>query len=107
MGVRHPPLIRCPTCGVSQDWTSTCRRCRCDLKLLQAAQAAYEQNRRECLRMLYGGFCAQALVHARRCQALRPGAEALRLVALCHLIDERFDAALETARSIDPGPSVG
>lgn len=95
--------IRCPTCGARQEWTSACLRCQCDLTLLQTALAAYEENRRECLRMLYAGFAREALAHARRCQRLRPGPHAQKLVALCHLVGENWVGAVESGRAVEAG----
>ncbi len=92
--------IRCPTCGARQEWTCTCRRCKCDLRLLRTALEAYEQNRRECLRLLYAGFGREALAHALTCERLRPGPHAQKLVALCHLVDENWARAIECARSV-------
>jgi len=96
----HPAQIRCPTCGLTQDWTGTCRRCRCDLGLLQAALAEYERNRCECLRLLYAGFGTEALGHAQRCLELKPGDEPRRLIALCLLLEEHYDAAVAVAQWI-------
>ena len=31
--------VRCPTCGQWQEWSDSCRRCKCDLLLLPAMEA--------------------------------------------------------------------
>ena len=58
--------MRCPTCGARPGWADTCRRCKCDLRLLRAAERAYEQHRAECLRLLIAGFRRSRLCAMRR-----------------------------------------
>src|SRR5271156_6099135 len=74
--------LRCPTCRALQESTDTCRRCRSDLRLLQACAAAYERSRRACLGHLRSGSSQAALRAAERCHALRGDAESRRLLAL-------------------------
>jgi hypothetical protein len=93
--------MRCPTCGARQMWADTCRRCKCDLRLLRAAVGSFEQHRRTCLRLLDTGFPRQALRHARSCQGLEPGADAERLMALCYLLLGRWEDALAGFRRVD------
>jgi hypothetical protein len=90
--------MRCPTCGARQGWSDACRRCKCDLRLLRAAAAAYEYHRGLCLGHLRAGRAARASRSARACLRLRPDAESSRLLALAHLLRGRFSLALEEAR---------
>jgi hypothetical protein len=90
--------MRCPTCGVEQEWADSCRRCRCDLRLLRAAEEAYWRHRRECLGALENGRIEVALAHARKSHELFPHAESHRLMAVCELMSERWQEALREAR---------
>ncbi len=92
--------MRCPTCGAREAWSETCRRCKCDLRLLRKADGAYEQHRRECLRLLSLGFPEAALRHGQTCQRLFPAAESERLVALCQLLLGNWAAAWERAMRV-------
>jgi len=89
--------MRCPTCGAQQEWAERCRRCKCDLRLLLAAEAAFERHRIGCLRHLRAGHPEMALQDARFCHRLRPGALSHRLMALCHLLRENWSEALDEA----------
>jgi hypothetical protein len=89
--------LQCPTCGASQEWSDSCRRCKCDLRLLRSAERAYERHRLRCLKRLSGGDSAMALAEARLCDRLRPGAESNRLMALCQLLRENWPEALDLA----------
>jgi hypothetical protein len=97
MRVSTPDQVRCPTCRAVQEWSDTCRRCRCDLRLLRAAHAAYRDHRRQCLLSLDAGHEKLALGHAIRCHDLRPGPDSRRLIALCALVMEDWQTALELA----------
>jgi hypothetical protein len=97
--------MRCPTCGAAQDWADSCRRCRCDLRLLRAAQQAYRRHRQECLNALEDSRFEIARKHARRSLELLPCAESYRLMALCDLMSERWLDALEEAQRADLQPS--
>ena len=90
--------MRCPTCGAEQHWADSCRRCRCDLRLLRAAVQAYSRHRRECLGALEDGQFEIARKHARKSQYLFPHVQAHRLMAVCELMSERWLAAIEEAR---------
>ena len=39
----------CPVCRAAQAWSDSCRRCRCDLRLLRRADAACRQARQQAL----------------------------------------------------------
>jgi hypothetical protein len=96
--------MRCPTCGARQVWADLCRRCKCDLRLLRAAAEAYEQHRQESLRLLNSGIGELALRNARSCHLLWPGTESNRLMALCYLVQENWNDAVEQARAVvEPG----
>lgn len=85
--------MRCPTCRAVQDWSDTCRRCKCDLRLLRAAAAAYVSLRRQCLQNLRENREQAALEQARQCLALRDDLETRRLFAVCELLNGHWDAA--------------
>ena len=57
--------MRCPTCGAEQVWADACRRCRCDLRMLRAAEQAYQLHRRRCLDGLRNGQIEIARRHAQ------------------------------------------
>jgi hypothetical protein len=97
--------VRCPTCGAEQEWADSCRRCRCDLRLLRAVQQAYRRHRRECLNALEDGRFEIARYHARRSHELLPHAESYRLMALCHLMSERWLDAFQEAKRAHEEPS--
>src|SRR5271163_157760 len=100
MAIQSQQGMRCPTCGARQGWADTCRRCKCDLRLLRAAAGAYEQHRRRCLEHLIGGTPDRALREALCCHSLGPGGESQRLMALCQLARENWADAWEAARGI-------
>ncbi len=91
------PTLCCPTCRARQDWTDTCRRCKCDLRLLRAAHEAYERNRAECLAGLQGDKPRSAMFYARQCEMLQPGDESRRLLAVCALVAGDWPTALSLA----------
>jgi hypothetical protein len=93
--------LRCPTCGVQQVWSDRCRRCKSDLRLLRAALEAYEHNRELCLYFLDADDPQTAFRHAQSCHQLRPGPETHRLLALCYLIAEDWQSALDEAAHAD------
>ena len=96
--------MHCPTCGAEQDWADSCRRCRCDLRLLRAAEIAYWRHRRDCLHALDNGQYEIARSHARKSHELFPHADSHRLLAVCELLSERWLEALLRARPA-PGKS--
>ena len=98
--------MRCPTCGADQEWADTCRRCRCDLRLLRAASMAYGGHRRECLSSLQNGSIENARYHAQRSHELLPNAESSRLLAICHLMSERWLDAIQEARRVGQEPDA-
>ena len=85
--------VCCPTCKAKQEWSDTCRRCKCDLALLRSAAEASEQIRRRCLLRLRAGRTFDALHLARRLYGLSPDARSARLLAVCHLARRNWAAA--------------
>ena len=90
--------MRCPTCGADQEWADSCRRCRCDLRLLRTARAAYLRHRRECLTCFENGWIENARYHAHRSHELLPSAGSYRLLAICDFVRERWPEAIREAR---------
>ncbi len=99
--------LRCPTCGVQQAWSDRCRRCKSDLRLLRAALEAYEHHREICLGDLEADDPHAAFGHAQSCHQLRPGPETHRLLALCYLLAEDWDRALEHAAYGESAEAIG
>jgi len=96
-----PATVRCPTCRAEQSWSDTCRRCKCDLRLLREAAEAYHRARRACLLHLDAGQPRAALLAARRCRGLAPSAESRRLLAVAALLGGEWADAAATARRLD------
>jgi hypothetical protein len=92
--------VRCPTCRAVQEWSDSCRRCKCDLRLLRDVAEAYERSRRLCLLGIRSGQPAAALRHARRCHWLRPGADSTRLLALCSFLSGQWATAAGLTLSV-------
>jgi len=90
--------VCCPTCKAVQEWSDTCRRCKCDLALLRSVAEASRESRRRCLLLLRAGRVAEALRQARRCYTLRPDEHSARLLAVCCLLGKRWAEALSIAR---------
>jgi hypothetical protein len=90
--------VHCPTCRAAQEWSDTCRRCKCDLRLLRALSASYQNSRTRCLLALRARRPAEALRWARRCWELCADAESRRLVALCALVVGDWPTALAFGR---------
>lgn len=94
--------VRCPTCGARQAWSDACRRCKCDLSLLRRVTDAVGASRRRCLASLRAGRVQEALRHARRLYALCPDRPTARLLAVCHLLQGNWTAAVTMAQIADP-----
>jgi hypothetical protein len=90
--------IRCPTCKAGQPSADVCRRCKSDLRLLRAAEAAYRASRGRCLQSLRAGALEDALRHARYCLFLREDDDSRRLAGLCALYAADWPTALALAR---------
>jgi len=91
--------LRCPTCGARQAPSAECRRCRCDLSLLLATIEHQRALHRRVLRDLRDGRFAEALRTARRRAEVSPDRDAARLLAVCHLFEGNFRAALDLAEN--------
>lgn len=89
--------MRCPVCRAVQPWSDACRRCKCDLSLLQSAMAAVEEHRLHCLGELRRAHWPQALHHARLAHELCPDEDTAGLLAVCHLLCEDWPSALAVA----------
>lgn len=85
----------CPTCGAHQAWADLCRRCRCDLWLVHRLLRRRHRLHQTCLFHLRAGRFAAALTTARALYRLSPDVEASRLLAVCHLVNGHFSAALD------------
>lgn len=94
--------LRCPTCGALQDWSDTCRRCRCDLQLVHRALRAVESLRRQCLLYLRDDRYEAAWAAAQRCCELDNCEENRQLLALVEFIRGDFPAAVHRARGVHP-----
>ena len=101
MDAVSPDQVRCPTCRALQDWSDSCRRCRCDLRLLRAAALTHNHHRLSCILHLDAGQPDIALGHALRCHELNPGADSRRLLALCALAREEWETAMELVHDAD------
>lgn len=94
MNPTNAETMRCPTCRAVQEWSDTCRRCKCDLRLLRDLAAEFSARRSRCLWNLQQNRTRAALNEARQCVALRADADSRRLLAVCELLNENFSAAL-------------
>jgi hypothetical protein len=90
--------FRCPTCRAAQELSETCRRCKCDLRLVQETVRAYRHHRASCCAALRAGDADGAVAHAHGCVSLDPDRESLKWLAVCALIAGDWPAALSAAR---------
>lgn len=88
----------CPTCSAVQQWSPVCRRCKCDLELLQDAHVEYRRAYERGLLALAAGQPREAIAGAEEAWQLAPKAEAARLLALSHLFCGEWQSALDAAR---------
>jgi hypothetical protein len=95
------PTVRCPTCRALQEWSDTCRRCKCDLRLLRAAADSRDRHRRRALRSLRDGRPAEALRHARHLRRLLPDADSACLLAACALLCGDWATAVALAEGVE------
>ncbi len=87
--------FRCPTCGARQAISPECRRCKCDLSLLELAGRRASQLNDEWLRQIAAGDVHAAELLALRRWELSPDADARRLLSVTYLLQGRFQAALD------------
>jgi len=84
----------CPVCRAVQKPSETCRRCRCDLRLVLCVQGAARDARRQALLHLARHRWAEAFHAAQTFHAIQPGADSRRLLAVCCLLSGDFREAL-------------
>lgn len=94
-------VFRCPTCRAAQELTDTCRRCKCDLRLVRETLRLYEEQRARCLSALRSGKAVEALRCARDCERLLPDFDSWRLVAVCAFSARDWPLALAAARRLE------
>jgi hypothetical protein len=87
----------CPVCRAAQAWSDSCRRCRCDLRLLRQADEARRRARQQALQHLRAGRWADAERAARAYHDIQPGADSRRLLAVCCLLGGEFQQAVKWA----------
>ena len=87
----------CPTCQARQAWSDECRRCKCDLSLLNQFRRAGERERRQCLRHLSAGRPQQALRYARRYATIVGAPQATPLLGACLLLSNHWPDACALA----------
>jgi len=100
MPMSNGPLdnnLECPVCRATQVWADSCRRCRCDLRLLRRADAARRNARQEVLLHLGAGDWAEAQRAAKTYHTLQPSADSRRLLSVCCLLAGDFQRAVEWA----------
>lgn len=100
LAIDLPPLnkLRCPTCRAVQEWSDTCRRCKCDLRLLRAVFDTYQAAHARCLADLHAGAAQQALAASQECYRLWPNPVSRRLLAACALLCGDWPTAITMAR---------
>jgi hypothetical protein len=87
--------MRCPVCRADVEQGPSCRRCRADLSLLFALEERRRHVLREAARALFAGQSRRAEALAEGAEALRGGTDALRVRAICHLLNRDFRQALK------------
>lgn len=85
--------LTCPACRAGNDTPPTCRRCKADLSLLWAVEAARSAALATADTEARAGRWAAARATAERAHALRAGDDSRRLCAALALIDRDFRAA--------------
>lgn len=90
--------MRCPVCRAELTEGPQCRRCRADLTPLFALEKQREQALQRARHYLQQGQYAHAAACADGADALRRGADARQLLALCHLLQKDFSRAWELYR---------
>lgn len=95
----HPTTdtMRCPTCGARQEWSDSCRRCKCDLALVRPVLQHRQRLRSAALQALRDGRFADALTAAEHAYALQRDEDARRWLAVAQLLTGRYAAAITLA----------
>ena len=86
--------IQCPSCKKTNVDSSTCTRCGCELKTLQAILQAAECEIATGRNKLGRGNYRDALNHALRSWHLKKSTEAAKLAFLAHVSNRSFKEAL-------------
>ncbi len=85
--------MRCPVCRAENEDT-ICRRCRADLSALFALEDQRAYALAEAMRAAAQGQGAEVVHFAETAQRLRGGPDALRWLAVGHLLERDFPRAL-------------
>jgi hypothetical protein len=92
--------FRCPTCRAAQELGESCRRCKCDLRLVQEVVQTYAWHRGRCFAAIRAGDAPAALSYARNCELLDPSADSLKLLAVSAFLSGNWPLAVDVARRI-------
>ena len=90
--------VQCPTCGAAGQTDAQCRRCRCDLRLLQRLEAQRVAEFKELAAALAECRWSDALTSAQYIHTLRPDDASFRVLAVCQLLNDNLQAASGTYR---------
>lgn len=93
--------MTCPVCRAAQEWSDTCRRCKCDLSFLRRAAETARRHRLRCLRHLSAGNAASAQRSAQHAWQLCPDSRSAQLLAVCRFACHDFSAAMRLASRFD------
>ena len=80
------PVIVCPCCRATNETGPACRRCKCDLALLFAAEARRDRLLQLARQAIRERSATTALGYLAEAEALRRGPDTRRLVALAYLL---------------------
>lgn len=86
-------LVRCPVCGVADQAGPACRRCKADLTLLLQLERGRGTRMARAWRLLRQGCLDESIQAASEVLSLRHGADAIRLIAIAHLLRGDPEAA--------------
>ncbi len=87
--------MRCPVCQAEQAWSAQCRRCKCDLALLEFVHRSIDQLEQDCLFALARNEFSCALELAHIAWRWRPSDSNCRRLAVCNLLRGDWSAALK------------
>lgn len=90
--------LTCPTCGAEAQSGPECRRCRCDLRLLQRLETQRAAEFKDLGAALAEGRWSDALVSAQFIHTLRQDETSFRALSVCHLLTDNLQAACDTYR---------
>lgn len=92
--------MRCPTCGAQQEWSSTCRRCKGDLGLLEELAESCRRLRAHVIHNLQTGHYRQALRQVEQLLLLVRDQPTERLHAICLLCCQEYEEACSVAQNV-------